>query len=168
MLEIERKWLVDNSIFIKLNAPILEAMRINQFYLIKNDNEEVRCRSVYISKSTMSKSNIRENYMTIKKNINNITREENETKISVEDYIDLRRRAITGAIEKVRYKIGLSKNIAELDIYYNLPNNPNLNTVEIEFETEEEANNFTPPDWFGREVTGEKEYSNYELAKSIK
>ena len=37
--------------------------------------------------------------------------------------------------------------------------------AEVEFETEEEANNFTPPEWFGEDVTFSGKYHNSQLSK---
>lgn len=36
--------------------------------------------------------------------------------------------------------------------------------AEVEFETEEEANAFVPPEWFGRDVTYSGEYQNSRLS----
>ena len=36
--------------------------------------------------------------------------------------------------------------------------------VEVEFFTTEQADNFKPTDWFGREVTVDKRYKNKSLA----
>ncbi len=38
-----------------------------------------------------------------------------------------------------------------------------LTVAEVEFPTVEEAEAFTPPDWFGREVTYDKRYSNANM-----
>ena len=38
--------------------------------------------------------------------------------------------------------------------------------IEIEFKSEKEAYSFLAPDWFGKEITGVKKYSNSSLAKS--
>ena len=39
-----------------------------------------------------------------------------------------------------------------------------LMLVEVEFETEEQANAFVPPEWFGKDVTFSGEYQNSRLA----
>lgn len=38
--------------------------------------------------------------------------------------------------------------------------------IRVEFKTAKEAEAFVPPDWFGTEVTHDKRYDNYSLAKS--
>ena len=40
-----------------------------------------------------------------------------------------------------------------------------LMLAEVEFETELEAVAFIPPEWFGRDVTFEKEYHNSTLSR---
>ena len=37
--------------------------------------------------------------------------------------------------------------------------------VEVEFESIEQANTFTPPDWFGKEVTNDHRYHNSYLSE---
>ena len=53
--------------------------------------------------------------------------------------------------EKERYLYPLGKQTAEIDIY--LGNLKGYARVEVEFATEQEAKTFTPPDWFGPEIT---------------
>jgi CYTH domain-containing protein len=40
-----------------------------------------------------------------------------------------------------------------------------LVTVEVEFESEETSRAFSPPAWFGRELTGDVRYSNQQMAR---
>jgi CYTH domain-containing protein len=37
--------------------------------------------------------------------------------------------------------------------------------AEVEFDDEEQCKKFEPPDWFGKEVSGEARYSNVKLAR---
>lgn len=65
---------------------------------------------------------------------------------------------------KNRYLIPLKDDlIAELDIYG--ANLSNFANVEVEFNSTKDAILFTPPDWFGQEVTQNNRYSNASLAK---
>lgn len=65
---------------------------------------------------------------------------------------------------KNRYLIPLKDNlVAELDIYG--ADLSNFANVEVEFNSTKDAILFTPPDWFGQEVTQNKRYSNASLAK---
>ena len=50
----------------------------------------------------------------------------------------------------------------ELDVFEN--DLSPLVLAEVEFETEEEANTFTPPEWFGKDVTFDGRYHNSFLS----
>ena len=64
---------------------------------------------------------------------------------------------------KTRYFIPLGGGLtAELDIYH--AELEGLLTVEVEFESMERAEGFTPPDWFGEEVSLDSRYKNSALA----
>ena len=66
-------------------------------------------------------------------------------------------------IEKTRYLVPLTDRLtAELDIFHGYLEG--LKFVEVEFESEEEASEFCPPDWFGKDVTFDKRYANKNLA----
>jgi CYTH domain-containing protein len=54
--------------------------------------------------------------------------------------------------------------VAEVDIYKGKLKG--LKTVEVEFDGLSEANLFYPPSWFGKEVTNDNRYSNFNLSKS--
>lgn len=51
---------------------------------------------------------------------------------------------------------------AEVDVYGGAL--AGLRVVEVEFASEEEAEDFAPPEWFGAEVTDDQRYRNRELA----
>ena len=53
--------------------------------------------------------------------------------------------------------------MADVDVYAGAL--AGLCTAEVEFDSEDEAGAFTPPTWFGREVTGERAWSNAALAR---
>lgn len=60
------------------------------------------------------------------------------------------------------FKLG-SGRVAEVDTYQD--KNIGIQTVEVEFDSVEEANLFQPPDWFGEDVTNNPKYKNANLAK---
>jgi CYTH domain-containing protein len=64
--------------------------------------------------------------------------------------------------EKVRYRIPLSKLIVELDVY--LGKLHGLMTGEVEFNSERQLRAFHPPDWLGREITDQPQFSNSRLS----
>ncbi|MBV9672997.1 MAG: adenylate cyclase [Verrucomicrobia bacterium] len=66
-------------------------------------------------------------------------------------------------VMKRRFALYLSDgHRVDLDIYEG--NNSGLVTAEIEFASESAAADFRPPQWFGREITGDPAFSNAALA----
>ena len=63
--------------------------------------------------------------------------------------------------EKTNAVVTLS--IAELDIFKG--DLDSLKLVEVEFCSVEEANNFIPPEWFGKDVTTDGRYHNSYISK---
>ena len=64
---------------------------------------------------------------------------------------------------KRRHRIPVATGLtAELDVYEGPCSG--LQTVEVEFSSESQADEFVPPVWFGREVTGDARYTNAGLA----
>ena len=80
-----------------------------------------------------------------------LSREEFELDMTPEAYERLSAKADGVRIVKDRYRVPLGERVAELDVFH-APLAP-LVLVEVEFPTEADAENFMPPDWFGREVT---------------
>ena len=68
-----------------------------------------------------------------------------------------------GRIAKRRYKIPCDGLCIEMDIY----DGPHrgLVTAEVEFASLGQCRAFQPPPWLGREITGQKTYSNHALAR---
>ena len=62
-----------------------------------------------------------------------------------------------------KYKYEIAKIKIELDVFEEPYEN--LVIAEVEFESEEEANNFKPPVWFGEDVTMDPRYHNSNLSK---
>ena len=93
-----------------------------------------------------------------------MVREEYNLPLTQESYLHLRSKADGILIRKIRYKIPyLEKYTIELDIF--LDELAPLMLAEVEFETEEEANAFVPPDWFGEDVTFSEKYHNSTLSR---
>ncbi len=85
-----------------------------------------------------------------------------EFPIPHDKYLALRDERISGLVQKTRYFIPLSCHTAEMDIFHGTHNG--LRMVEVEFSSLDEAAQFRPPIWFGREVTQDRRYSNAALA----
>jgi adenylate cyclase len=67
-------------------------------------------------------------------------------------------------LEKSRTEIALGAGlVAEVDLFEG--NLSGLRYVEVEFRDVESARAFTPPGWFGREVTDDLRYRNSSLAR---
>lgn len=66
-------------------------------------------------------------------------------------------------LEKTRYRLPYGAHTIELDRYHGPL--AGLVTAEVEFVTEADAHAFTPPAWFGADVTGDARYLNLSLAR---
>ncbi len=153
--EIERKFLLPS---IPSELIIKEKRTIYQSYLAVG-KEEVRIRRIQYEdlRNTF--------YLTYKnRQKGKLAREEIEIEITSMTYDQLNNKSIP--IIKDRLLVNIDKDLlAEMDIFSNV--GFELKTVEVEFKSVSEAKNFTPPDWFGKELTGTGEYSNQSLWESI-
>jgi CYTH domain-containing protein len=65
-------------------------------------------------------------------------------------------------VEKARYPVPVGEHTATVDVYSG--HNSGLRVVEVEFDSEQAAAGFQPPDWFGDDVSGDPRYANRLLA----
>lgn len=146
-MEIERKYLI-NKIPDGLN--IIKTREIEQGYLctapvvrIRKDNDKYEL--TYKSKGLMS-------------------REEYNLPLTREAYEHLRTKTDGRLIVKTRLEIPLDEALTiELDIFHG--ELEPLILAEVEFPDEGKANTFTPPEWFGEDVTFSSEYHNSTLSQ---
>lgn len=109
-------------------------------------------------------------YLTVKSH-GHLVREEFELPITKEQFLALWPKIEFDPIEKTRYFIPIEDGFtAELDIYEGHLNG--LMTVEVEFNTKEEASHFQAPEWFGKDITHDSRYKNnllsmYGLPKNL-
>ena len=89
-------------------------------------------------------------------------REEREVKLSPKQFAALWPGTAGRRLRKVRYEIPWDSVMIEIDIYRG--RHAGLVVAEVEFPNTASCRRFEPPWWFGREVTGEKRYSNVRLA----
>lgn len=146
-MEIERKYLIDK---LPDNLDTYACRHLEQGYL--NTEPVVRIR----------KSD--DKYELTYKSKGLMVREEYNLPLTEEAYYHLREKADGLLITKTRYLIPLDDRLTiELDVFENelAP----LKLAEVEFETEAEANSFTPPKWFGKDVTFSKLYHNSYLSQ---
>lgn len=105
-----------------------------------------------------------EYYMTYKgKGL--LVREEYNLPLNEESFYHLLPKADGFVIKKTRYKIPYESYTIELDLFEDELSA--LILAEVEFDSEEEANAFTPPEWFLEDVTMDTRYHNSNLSKGI-
>ena len=89
-------------------------------------------------------------------------REEREIKLSPKQFAALWPGTAGRRLQKARYEIPWDNVTIEIDIYRG--RHRGLVVAEVEFSDTASCRRFKAPWWFGREVTGEKRYSNVRLA----
>lgn len=93
-----------------------------------------------------------------------MVREEYNLPLTEASYLHLREKIDGRLIAKKRYLIPLSDGLTiELDVFDG--DLAPLVLAEVEFPDEEAANSFTPPKWFGEDVTFSGEYHNSRLSQ---
>ena len=145
-MEIERKFLVRM-------APEVEgavSKRLRQGYLASGHDGEVRVRDAGGSLT-----------LTVKTG-SGMVRGETEITLTPEQFEALWPATDGRRVEKVRTLVPVGGRVAELDMYEGRL--AGLRVVEVEFDSTGDAEAFAPPDWFGREVTGDAAYKNASLA----
>ncbi|QUO33516.1 CYTH domain-containing protein [Faecalicatena sp. Marseille-Q4148] len=146
-MEIERKYLIHT---LPENLENYPHRIIEQGYLstepvvrIRRDNDEYIL--TYKSKGLM-------------------VREEYNLPLTKDSYMHLREKIDGRLIIKKRYLIPLANELTiELDIFGG--DLAPLMLAEVEFPDETSANSFTPPKWFGEDVTFSGEYHNSRLSR---
>lgn len=102
-------------------------------------------------------------YFLTVKGQGHLAREEFEMHLTKEQYQALQKKCDTPPVIKKRYYVPLENNlIAEIDFYEGVLKG--LITTEVEFCSEEAANSFVAPAWFGKEVTFDSRYKNTNLS----
>jgi len=94
-----------------------------------------------------------------------LAREEYNLPLNREAYYHLVEKSDGIIIRKKRYLIPFEKYTIELDVF-DTPYE-NLIIAEVEFDSEEEATNFQPPEWFGEDVTMDRRYHNSNLSQGL-
>jgi adenylate cyclase len=90
-------------------------------------------------------------------------REEREIRVSPKQFATLWPATRGRRLHKTRYEVPWKKLTIEIDVYHG--RNRGIVVAEVEFPNQSSCRKFKPPSWFGREVTGEKRYSNVRLAR---
>lgn len=93
-----------------------------------------------------------------------MAREEYNLPLNETSYQHLLTKADGNIITKTRFLIPIHDGLtAELDIFEG--KFAGMLLVEVEFDSVEQANSFTPPEWFGQDVTRDGRYHNSYLSK---
>lgn len=146
-MEIERKYLIHR---LPENLHVTRTREIEQGYL--NVAPVVRIR----------KDNDR--YELTYKSGGFMVREEYNLPLPKEGYEHLRKKIDGRLIAKTRHEIPLGDHLTiELDVFHG--DLAPLMLAEVEFATQEEAESFVPPAWFGEDVTFSPLYHNSALSK---
>ena len=146
-MEIERKYLVKD---IPDNLSEYKCRIIEQAYLSTNPVVRVR------------KDN--DDYYLTYKGSGLMAREEYNLPLNSESYEHLLKKADGNVITKHRYEIpdGTGKTI-ELDVFDGVFKGTIV--AEVEFDSIEEADSYTPPEWFLEDVTNDTSYHNSNMSK---
>jgi len=146
--EIERKFLVKET---PQGLESFPASEISQGYLaVTDDDTEIRIRRKG-----------KKYYETVKSG-KGLKRKEVEVEIGEKAFRSLWPLTEGKRVGKTRYEIPYGGLVIELDVYSGALEG--LVVAEVEFASEEDSARFTPPGWFGEEVTHDARYGNKHLA----
>ena len=145
--EIEKRFLIEE---IPHHIKIQEVTKIEQYYFCQHEAKTIRVR--------------RKNQkfiMTLKKG-KGLIRNEAEFEIDKPTFERIAELCGDAKIVKKRNIVYLDNLKVEIDVFEG--RYEGLIIAEIEFKTKEDAENFMPPVWFGKEITDDMTYTNAYLA----
>jgi adenylate cyclase len=145
-VEVERKFLVPDT----PDLDETESDEIEQGYLAIGADGEVRLRRKGGKLVLTAKRGA------------GISRDEAEVALDPEVFERFWPLAEGRRLHKRRHVIPHGDLTVELDVYEG--DLEGLVVAEIEFDSEDDAGRFEPPDWIGEEVTGDERYLNETLA----
>lgn len=147
-MEIERKFLIENPPETYRRFPFRQ---IEQAYLCTDPVVRIRRED--------------SSYYLTYKSKGLLSREEYNLPLTEDAYLHLRQKADGNILTKKRYLLpvnGRPDLTIELDVFEG--KFAGLILAEVEFASEEDADAFTPPDWFSKDVTLSGEYQNSRLS----
>lgn len=159
-LEIERKFLLPEfpeQLIEEGQLKIVTRHSIDQTYLAIDGGQELRVRKI----TDLDTGEV--TFTHTFKNGKGIKREEIEYFISEGLYNQMIEAVNAVALVKERITAVWNGITVEIDVYSQLQ----LSVLEVEFESLEEAESFTAPEWFGKDVSTEKKYSNKTVWKEL-
>jgi adenylate cyclase len=149
--EIERKFIVTA---LPSSGDLGVGVPLRQGYLAEEGDVEVRIRLTAVEATITVKAGT------------GLARTEVEAPVSVEQAEQLWPHTVGRRLDKTRHRVTLDPAtglVAEVDVYAGALTG--LWVVEVEFASQAAAASFDPPAWFGRELTGERGWSNAALAR---
>lgn len=147
-MEIERKFLIDKG-NLPENLQSYPFHKIEQGYLSTHPVVRIRKED--------------DTYYLTYKSKGLMAREEYNLPLTKESYEHMKPKADGIIISKTRYLIPERNGLTiELDVF-DAPYE-GLYLAEVEFSSEEAAISYTPPAWFGKDVTQSGEYQNSTLS----
>lgn len=148
-MEIERKFLIDKE-NLPENLEQFPCRQIEQGYLCTAPVVRIRRQD--------------EEYYLTYKSAGLMAREEYNLPLNREAYLHLKPKADGLVIAKTRYLIPEKDGLTiELDVFHE--EYEGLLLAEVEFPSEEAANAYIPPAWFGVDVTYSSRYHNSTLSR---
>lgn len=155
-VETERKYLLDVNNLPNKSMKIATIYNFTQTYINYSPEIRVRART----------GNKNDYYMTIKVPVDDtgLSRQEIEFFISADEYAELIKKQIGTVILKTRYQFWEENYYISVDVYSG--DLSGLAVAEIEFDSVKEANSYTPPEWFGEDITSDSRYKNANLSKN--
>ncbi|WP_141505246.1 CYTH domain-containing protein [Paenibacillus luteus] len=159
-LEIERKFLLPEfpvALIEEAKLKVISEHRIEQTYLAMDESQELRVRRIVdLASGEVS-------YTHTFKLGNGLSREEIEYAISEGIYEQIVKAFGFIPLTKNRVTAEWQGGIVEIDTYDQIE----LSVLEVEFESEEAANSFMAPEWFGKDISTERQYSNKKVWREL-
>lgn len=146
--EIERRFLISSP---PANLDLYPSRLLEQGYLASGDTT-VRLR----------RDGESDFVLTVKRGVFPDT-EEREVPLTAPQFEMLWPLTAGRRIRKTRHAIPYDAHRIELDFFHGL--HDGLRIAEIEFADLRTCEAFIPPDWFGPEITGDRQYANATLAR---
>lgn len=156
-MEIEKKYLVDR---IPEDLEQYEKKELEQCYLCERPALRIRRMDddyILTYKNRPEESGKGDQPLCVA--------QEMEASLTREAYEHLKEKADGICIKKTRYRIPYKKYMIELDLFHDSYDGFCL--AEVEFDSVEEGRSFQPPEWFGRDVSGDCRFSNSYMALHI-
>jgi len=155
-MEIERKFAIRK---MPESLEQYNKKQIEQGYLCYNPILRIRKSNENYFLTYKSKEGIKE-----QKEGQAIINNETELPLTKEAFLTLKEKTEGNMIYKTRYLIPIQDGLTvELDVFEGVL--IGLIFAEVEFPDEKAADEFIPPEWFGKDLSNDKRFSNYYLSK---